>query len=50
MTKLISPPILPKERISPKIELNMAIAGFLGFFLALTLALFLEHTRFRKET
>lgn len=42
-TKLISPPVLPKDQINPRIKLNMALAGLLGFFLILVITFFLEY-------
>ncbi|MGB3940167.1 MAG: Wzz/FepE/Etk N-terminal domain-containing protein [Candidatus Manganitrophaceae bacterium] len=42
-TKLVAPPVLPKEHVSPKINLNMAVAGVLGLFGTLMLSFFLEY-------
>lgn len=42
-SKLIAPPILPKESINPRIKLNMAVAGAVSLFLTLILAFFLEY-------
>jgi uncharacterized protein involved in exopolysaccharide biosynthesis len=42
-SKLIAPPVLPKDQINPRIKLNMAMAGILGFFASLLLSFFLGY-------
>ncbi|MBD2343485.1 GumC family protein [Anabaena subtropica] len=40
--RIISEALLPKSPVSPRILLNLALGGFLGFFLAIGAALLLE--------
>ncbi|MHC5916367.1 MAG: GumC family protein [Nostoc sp.] len=40
--RVISEALLPKKPVSPRIFLNLALGGFLGFFLAIGAALLLE--------
>ncbi|MEH2051639.1 GumC family protein [Nostoc sp.] len=40
--RIVSEALLPKKPISPRILLNLALGGFLGFFLAIAAALLLE--------
>ncbi|MEH1767119.1 MAG: polysaccharide biosynthesis tyrosine autokinase [Nostoc sp.] len=40
--RVISEALLPKKPVSPRIALNLALGGFLGFFLAIGAALLLE--------
>ncbi|MEH1983310.1 MAG: polysaccharide biosynthesis tyrosine autokinase [Nostoc sp.] len=40
--RVISEALLPKKPVSPRIFLNLALGGFLGFFLAIAAALSLE--------
>ncbi|MEH2101690.1 MAG: polysaccharide biosynthesis tyrosine autokinase [Nostoc sp.] len=40
--RVISEALLPKKPVSPRIALNLALGGFLGFFLAIAAALLLE--------
>lgn len=50
-SKLIAPPVLPKNHVNPKTLLNMAVAGGGGFFISLVSAFFLEYlerARIRK--
>ncbi|MFQ5949657.1 MAG: hypothetical protein ACE5J1_03100, partial [Nitrospiria bacterium] len=42
-TRLISPPVLPKDPVNPRVMLMMALAGMVGLFAALILAFFLEY-------
>ena len=39
---IVSEALVPKKKISPRISLNLALGGFLGFFLAIGAALLLE--------
>ncbi|MCW5318895.1 MULTISPECIES: GumC family protein [unclassified Nostoc] len=39
---IVSNALVPKKRISPRISLNLALGGFLGFFFAIGVALLLE--------
>ncbi|MEH2392615.1 MAG: polysaccharide biosynthesis tyrosine autokinase [Nostoc sp.] len=39
---IVSEALVPKKKISPHISLNLALGGFLGFFLAIGAALLLE--------
>ncbi|MCG3115714.1 MAG: Wzz/FepE/Etk N-terminal domain-containing protein [Candidatus Manganitrophus sp. SA1] len=52
-SKLVAPPVLPKDQINPRIKLNMAMAGMLGFFISLLLGFFLgylEKVRIHEST
>ncbi|MBD2245418.1 polysaccharide biosynthesis tyrosine autokinase [Nostoc sp. FACHB-888] len=40
--RIVSEALLPKKPVSPRILLNLALGGFLGFFLAIGAALLLE--------
>ncbi|MGF2037681.1 MAG: GumC family protein [Nostoc sp. CmiVER01] len=40
--RIVSEALLPKKPVSPRILLNLALGGFLGFFLAIGVALLLE--------
>ncbi|MHC5765028.1 MAG: GumC family protein [Nostoc sp.] len=40
--RIVSEALLPKKPVSPRILLNLALGGFLGFFLAIAAALLLE--------
>ncbi|MBN3879159.1 GumC family protein [Nostoc sp. JL23] len=40
--RVVSEALLPKKAVSPRILLNLALGGFLGFFLAIAAALLLE--------
>ncbi|MEH1869827.1 MAG: polysaccharide biosynthesis tyrosine autokinase [Nostoc sp.] len=40
--RIVSEALLPKKKVSPRIALNLALGGFLGFFLAIAAALLLE--------
>jgi len=42
-TRVILPPVQPQKSVSPKIALNVAIAGLLGVIAALVMAFFLEY-------
>lgn len=44
-TKIISPPVLPKNHINPRGKFNMAVAGALALFLSIMLAFFLEYLK-----
>lgn len=51
-TRIVFPPILPKDHVNPKTTLNLLIAGILGLFSSLMLAFFLEYleqVRLRKK-
>lgn len=52
-SKLIAPPVLPTDQINPRIKLNMAMAGMLGFFTSLLIGFFLgylEKVRIQEST
>ena len=45
LIRVIDPPVVPEGKVSPSLELNLAVAGFLGLFIGVMLAFFLEYIK-----
>ena len=47
---IIDPPVVPHAKSSPSLQLNLVVAGFLGFLIGIMLAFFLEYLQnYRKD-
>lgn len=48
--RIINSPVVPSAKSSPSLQLNLAVAGFLGLFIGVMLAFFLEYLQnYRRD-